>query len=411
MESGKSANDSLSFGESLAAATQIIEGALADHNSGPKLVTLGDLVVARRLVDLAELACTRALDSIDDGRSFVDEGCADLGSWLSANTHARQAEALTRRGHNSALKLLPLFSAALHAGRVGVGHLRILAIAVTTEREPIAVDQEAFLVQSASKLSVLQFGQFMRHWAALCDDALNDPKAGDENLLPKRSLTFHELSDGMWRLAGTLDPLSGEIVRAALEAAMPKRADDDARTVPQRRHDALVDLCDESLRNSDRPILGGERPNITVHVDATSGLAHTPQRFFLSSFTRDTILCDATVTSVWLDATKKPFDVGSPTTDIPLRNRKAVVARDQCCRYAGCGRPSRWTEIHHMKHREHGGNNAVENLVALCRFHHRFTHRYGLSLEWADDGLTLIITWPNGKTIHSPPIPQVARIA
>jgi HNH endonuclease len=118
------------------------------------------------------------------------------------------------------------------------------------------------------------------------------------------------------------------------------------------------------------------------------------------------LLCDATVTSVWLDATGKPFDVGTSLTEIPARNRRAVIARDGCCRYLGCGRPSRWTEIHHMVHREDLGNHDIDNLVTLCRFHHRFIHRHRLKLEWDTDGITLVIRWPNGQTIHSPPTPK-----
>ncbi len=394
--------------EALVAAAELV--VLALTNQAERVD--GDVVVgARRLVDVAELICTRAICRFDDGRSFSDEGHVDLSAWLAANTHARRSEGLTRRAHGKVLDQLPMFAAAFSKGAVGQGHLKVLSSAVTAERVPVAVKQEAVIVEAAVSLSVHQFSQFMNHWVALCDDSLNDPDAGDEALLVKRSLSLHELADGMWRISGVLDPLSGETVRAALEAAMPKRCEGDRRTVPQRRHDALVDVCAESLTNSDRPIVGGERPNVTVLINANSGLAYTPQRFYLSSITRDMLLCDATVTSVWLDTTGKPFDVGSPSTDIPARNRRAAIARDQCCRYLGCGRPSRWTEIHHMTHREQGGNHDVSNLVTLCRFHHRFAHKHQLTLEWDSDGVTLVIRWPNGQTIHAPPTPSATLVA
>jgi Domain of unknown function (DUF222)/HNH endonuclease len=400
MEAAPSLNDLV------AAATCSLEAAITELVASCVRVDSSTIVATRRLVDLAELVCTRAIGVFEDGRSFTDEGHVDLSAWLAAKTHARKSEGLTRLTHGKVLDLLPMFFSAFAVGDVGQGHLRILASAVTAERAALAVTHEQTLVESACKLSVHQFGLFMNHWAALCDDALRDPDAGDEKLLAKRTLSLHELPDGTWRLSGTLDPLSGETVRAALEAAMPKKADGDTRTVPQRRHDALADLCAESLTVSDRPVVGGERPNVTVLIDAASGLAHTPQRFYLSSFTRDMLLCDATVTSVWLDATGKPFDVGTSLTDIPARNRRAVIARDGCCRYLGCGRPSRWTEIHHMVHREDLGNHDIDNLVTLCRFHHRFIHKHRLKLEWDTDGITLVIRWPNGQTIHSPPTPK-----
>ncbi len=391
----------------LVTATGVLESALVEYNTGTAQIDTGTVIAARRLVDLAELVCTRAVASLAADHPFNADGYADCGSWLAANTHARQYEAVTRSDHDQILRLLPTFAAVLHSGHVGIGHLRLLTNALTTERKDTALEQENFLVDAAKTLSVSQFGQFMNHWVALCDDLLNDPTAGDEQHLPKRSLTIHELSTGMWRLTGNLDPLSGEIVRAALEAAMPKPATDDTRTAPQRRHDALIDLCAESLKTSDRPVVGGERPNVTVHIDASTGLAYTPQRFYLSNITRDMVLCDANITSVWLDTTGKPFDVGTPTSDIPARNRKAVIARDQHCRYPGCGRPNRWTEIHHITYREHGGCHSIDNLVTLCRYHHRLTHKHRLALTWdGDQPTTLNITWPNGTTIHSPPTPS-----
>lgn len=51
------------------------------------------------------------------------------------------------------------------------------------------------------------------------------------------------------------------------------------------------------------------------------------------------VMCDATITAVAATLTGIPFDVGTPLTAIPVRNRKAVVIRDQGCRYPGCGHP------------------------------------------------------------------------
>ena len=59
--------------------------------------------------------------------------------------------------------------------------------------------------------------------------------------------------------------------------------------------------------------------------------------------------------------------------------------------------------MHHLKHREHGGTHELGNLVLLCRFHHRLVHRMGLSLSFDTDGLTVLIQWPNGVTLRSPP--------
>ncbi len=351
------------------------------------------------------MVCTLMVGGFAGSGRFRDDGHIDMGSWLAQHTNAREAEGLVRREQLHLLTLLPLFGEALVSGFVGVAQLRLLTKAVTQEREHLAVRDEAVLTKWAKELPVQMFGQVVARWVGLCDDELNDPESGDERLQAKRSVQLHVLPDGTWRLSGVLDPVGGETVRAAIEAAMPKPCEGDTRTLPQRRHDALVDACAESLRNADRAFVGGERPNVTIHVEAATGLSSTPQLFYLSGVTQDMVMCDANVTTVWLDTTGQPFDVETPTSDIPLRNRKAVVARDRCCRYPGCGRPSRWTEIHHIKHREHGGTHEIGNLVTLCRFHHRQVHKQRLKLFWQSETNTLTIEWPNGVTINSPPLP------
>lgn len=54
--------------------------------------------------------------------------------------------------------------------------------------------------------------------------------------------------------------------------------------------------------------------------------------------------------------------------------RKLVLKRDQGrCQYKNCGH-SRWTEIHHIVPRAHGGAHTLENLVTFCFSHHRMLH-------------------------------------
>lgn len=143
-----------SFNDLVAAATCSLEAAVAELAIGVVRVD-GDAVIAtRRLVDLAELACARTIGVFEEGRSFSDEGHVDLSAWLSAKTHARKSEGLTRRTHGKLLDLLPTFASALGSGHVGHGHLRILASAVTAERAGLAVTHERTLVESACKLSV-----------------------------------------------------------------------------------------------------------------------------------------------------------------------------------------------------------------------------------------------------------------
>ncbi len=86
------------------------------------------------------------------------------------------------------------------------------------------------------------------------------------------------------------------------------------------------------------------------------------------------LACDAAVVPVVLGGTAQPLDVGRITRSIPDGLRRAVAARDHGCAHPGCDRPPSWSEIHHIREWEHGGATKIDNLVMLCRAHHRQLH-------------------------------------
>jgi len=54
--------------------------------------------------------------------------------------------------------------------------------------------------------------------------------------------------------------------------------------------------------------------------------------------------------------------------------RRALVIRDKECRFDGCRRPAPWCDAHHIIHWADGGETTLDNLVLLCRSHHRMVH-------------------------------------
>jgi hypothetical protein len=242
----------------------------------------------------------------------------------------------------------------------------------------------------------------------VCDDELSDPTRPDTHAA-RRRVTLTVLPDGSWKLDGILEPLAGETLAAALTAVMPsKRLPDDDRTIVQKRHDALHDIANEILGNEDLSEVHGSRPNVTVIVNGENGNTTTSSGTVLPRWVRDAMCFDATFTAVFLSGKGVPFDVGTPISGIPMRNRRAVLARDRHCRYPGCEHPPRWCDIHHLQPREHGGTHELGNLALLCRFHHRLTHNHSLKVTMATDEVTLRIHWPNGIILHSPPTTHLA---
>ncbi len=101
-----------------------------------------------------------------------------------------------------------------------------------------------------------------------------------------------------------------------------------------------------------------------------------------------------------------PLDVGV-STDIPAAIRRAVIERDQYCRFpGGCDQPASGCEVHHLTHKADGGKTSVQDCILFCTFHHQVViHRWGWTVILNPDGTTT--AWNKDRTkilpSHSPP--------
>ena len=64
----------------------------------------------------------------------------------------------------------------------------------------------------------------------------------------------------------------------------------------------------------------------------------------------------------------------------------------------------RYVDAHHIHHWADGGTTRLDNLVQLCRRHHRLVHEGGYTLERRDDGAVLFLD-PGGIPLPAVPIP------
>jgi hypothetical protein len=109
------------------------------------------------------------------------------------------------------------------------------------------------------------------------------------------------------------------------------------------------------------------------------------------------LLCDCTVSRVVLDPDSRPLDVGRAQRTPPPSMRRAVIARDDGCRYPGCNRPPGWTDAHHVKHWTKDGITATDNLVLLCDHHHSVVHQPGWHATF--DGISFQVFRPDGTQV------------
>jgi hypothetical protein len=107
-----------------------------------------------------------------------------------------------------------------------------------------------------------------------------------------------------------------------------------------------------------------------------------------------------------LGGPSQPLDIGY-SDNVPAGIRNAVKARDRHCQWAGgCDQPASACEVHHLRHKGHGGETSLDNCLTLCFFHHAvLIHRMGWTLVRNPDGTTT--AWNRDRTkvlrSHSPP--------
>ena len=101
------------------------------------------------------------------------------------------------------------------------------------------------------------------------------------------------------------------------------------------------------------------------------------------------------------DGDGRVLDVGRKTRTVPMGIRRALFARDTRCQFPGCS--SRRCDAHHLVHWIDGGGTSLENLVLLCRRHHRAVHEGGFTLAPHPDG-SWVAHRPDGKLLAVAPV-------
>jgi hypothetical protein len=109
-----------------------------------------------------------------------------------------------------------------------------------------------------------------------------------------------------------------------------------------------------------------------------------------------------------LNTPSLPLDIGY-SESIPASIRRAVTLRDKHCAWpgpGGCDRPAAASEVHHLHHKQDGGETSVSNTGLFCGFHHKIAiHRWGWQVILHPDG-TFEAVSPDGKQTlrkHQPP--------
>ena len=123
----------------------------------------------------------------------------------------------------------------------------------------------------------------------------------------------------------------------------------------------------------------------------------------VSAETARRLACDAAAVTMHHGPGGEILDVGRRTRTISPALRRALAARDRQCRFPGCG--NHRCDGHHIEHWADGGRTALDNLVLLCRRHHRAVHEEGFRVTIDAAGDVQFLR-PDGRPLaEAPPAP------
>lgn len=339
------------------------------------------------------------------------------GWWRDATV--RTGKQAGRDLHRAAvLRDLPLLAQAVTDGVLPQEQAQVLC----RLHERIALvdlqDSQPQLLIVAAGMNTEALGRWVTHQIAThCEPALDDEADAARQ---RRFLQLRHEPDGTVRGSFVLAAEDAEVVLTVLEPLARPQGVEDKRSAGQRRADALVDVFGGAAAWMDLPTAGGQRAQLSYVISAdwaagrpapdlptqlraactaaanpagaaaSAGLhplalaRYAPEAAWTGPQTRtriEAVLCDARISRLLLDPHGTVLSLASLTDTITPAQRRAVSARDRQCVAKGCTRPPAFCDVHHLTHREYGGETAVENLVLLCRRHHVLWHRGTIGLH------------------------------
>lgn len=380
-------------------------------------------VAAARRAELVDQVRTWSRDSVDALARARGKSRGSRGDHMIAarSTTAELACAL-RVPEGSVLALLvesealvhelPATMTALRDGALSYRHAQVVMSATAALDEAPRLTLDAMLAERAATTTVANLGRVARrarerhdprslvnrHTAALVErhvelEVARDGMAWLHQLLPavQASAIFHRVSDLAAACQGPDEPRTLAQLRA--DACVELLLDDDARnaaaagSVWSTRTEVDTTRPARSQPGASHPgplsvSMRGIRPVVAVTVPVMTLLGRSDEPGDLAGYGP----IDA-VTARHLAAHAPSFlrllthpetgavlSVGRERYTVPADLRSWLKIRDETCRFPGCSRRAERCDVDHVEDWAHGGTTSHDNLIHLCRKHHRLKH-------------------------------------
>jgi hypothetical protein len=295
-------------------------------------------------LDAGSYQLLKLIYEFDQQGGWQGVGIQSCAHWLNWKCGINLGAAREKVRVANALPALPTISAAMKEGRVSYSKVRAMTRVATEKNESALL--EVALGGTASHVE--QQVRLYRKTKKL--EAL-----AEENLChSQRELSWYQDSDGSWVFKGRLSREQGALMAKTMEAAMDQ-------------------LFEESR-----------------HVDED-----------VSAETSRRMACDCSIVHWHEDKQGNALNIGRKSRSIPPAIRRVLQRRDGGCHFPGCS-CTRFVDAHHIKHWADGGETRMDNLVLLCRAHHRLVHEGGFGVQTRTSG-AIEFMLPSGNVIPRGP--------
>ena len=326
-----------------------------------------------RLLELAA-ECERRMPWADEGTTFA--------AWLAWRCSLLPRQAREHERVGKSLAELPMIRSAFARGEVSYAKVSVLTRIAESETEERLLELAEVMTASQLQRAVGAYRQLSRKEAAEQHE--------------REFLDYFWTDDGSLSMRARLAAEDGALVLRALEAgreALWERGRADSSSEEHARPsnaEALVATADLALARSDRERTSGDRYQVVVHVDAQTlaevvdGRCELADGRPLAAETARRLSCDGSLVELH-ERNGEPLSLGRKRRTISPALRRALAARDRGCRFPCCEN-RRFVDGHHVRHWSQGGETSLDNLVSLCRRHHRLLHERGYSVRFDEEG-------------------------
>ena len=388
----------------------------------------------------AEYRWLRLLGEFDEADGWASAGARSCAAWLSWACGIGPPAAREKVRVARALPTLPRVCESFAAGRMSYSKVRAITRVATPENEELlvtygecatAAQLETVLrlyrrvtsLDEAREAAEQHERRYVRHWVD--DDGMIRISARlspEDGALFVRQMERMAESGGEDLAAPPAEPAvhvsaeAGESSRGDLPVVSPAWA--ASEPIEARRADALRQMAETAAAHGPTAMVGGDTHLVVVNcrdeelrTGGETAVSEDPATAVLPSIqgvgrvsaeTARRIACDAEIVALVEDERGRPLGVGRQSKKVPRWLRRLLTRRDRGrCQFPGC-LAQRFLDAHHIVHWADGGPTDLENLLLLCRFHHRLVHEVGYRIEGnGATGATFIR--PDGSPVPTRP--------